>query len=59
MVSLLIKFNGRIVKYTGFMDKNISIGVRHKQFAKLRKLKFYNFCPTEAIELKFLSDRAY
>ena len=41
------------------MDKNILIEVWRKQFAKLRKLKFYNFCPAEAIKLKFLSDLAY
>ena len=51
MVSLPKKFHGKIIKFTGFMGKNLSIG--STQFAKLRNMKFYNFCSTKAIELTF------
>ena len=51
MVSLLKKFHGQIIIFTGFMGKNLSIG--DTQFAKLRNLKFYNSCSTQAIELNF------
>ena len=44
-------------KISGFMGKNVSVG--GKQFAKLRNLKFYNFCSTQAMELKFSADLTY
>ena len=51
MLSLLKKFHGEIIIFTGFMDKNLSIG--DTQLAKLRNLEFYNFCSTQDIELNF------
>ena len=51
MVSLFKTFHSQITIFTGFMGKNLSIGCT--QFGKLRNLKFYNFCSTQAIELNF------
>ena len=57
MVNLFTKFHCQIKQFTRFIGKNVSI--RGGQFAKLRNLKSYNLCSTQAIELKFSPDFTY
>ena len=51
------KFHFKTLKYTGFIDKKVSIG--GMQFAKSQNLKFHNFLSTKVTELKFSRNLTY
>ena len=51
------KFHFKTLKYTGFIDKKVSIG--GMQFAKSQNLKFHNFLSTKVTELKFSRTLTY